>query len=96
MDSLGFAIEGPSQAEIKCTDKGNGTCDVSYFPTVPGQYAVHVTYCEEDIHNSPFMVPIAPPGEAGKCWAEGPGLEPRGIVVGKWNFKNSKKIHNRE
>jgi len=82
VDSLGFAIEGPSQAEVKCTDKGNGTCDVSYFPTVPGQYAVHVTYCEEDIHNSPFMVPIAPPGEAGKCWAEGPGLEPRGIVVG--------------
>lgn len=56
----GFAIEGPSQAEIKCKDNGDGSCEVSYFPTVEGEYAIHVTYEEEDIPNSPFIAKVTP------------------------------------
>ena len=82
VDSLGFAIEGPSQAEIKCDDKGDGICEVTYFPNQSGKYAVHVTCGDEDIQNSPFMVPISPPGDASLCYAEGPGLEPDGVVAG--------------
>lgn len=85
VDSLGFAIEGPSQAEIKCVDKGDGICEVTYFPTQPGKYAVHVTCGDDDIQNSPFMVPISPPGDASLCYAEGPGLEPEGVVTGVMN-----------
>ena len=82
IDSLGFAIEGPSQAEIQCQERSPGICDVRYYPTTPGKYAVHVTCGEEDIPNSPFMVPISPAGDAKKVYAKGPGLEPEGVVSG--------------
>ena len=83
IDSLGFAIEGPSQAEIHCKDRGDGICDVTYFPTLPGTYAVHVTCGDVDILDSPFMVPISPPGDVKLVYAEGPGLEPEGVVAGE-------------
>lgn len=52
---------GPSQAKIDCIDKGDGSADVSYLPTVAGEYAVHVLCNNEDIPKSPFMAQIAPP-----------------------------------
>lgn len=56
----GFSIEGPSQAKIECDDKGDGSCDVRYWPTEPGSYAVHVICDDEDIKDSPFMAHILP------------------------------------
>uniref|UniRef100_UPI00358E6021 filamin-C-like isoform X2 n=1 Tax=Myxine glutinosa TaxID=7769 RepID=UPI00358E6021 len=84
--TLGFSIEGPSQARIECDDRGDGSCDVHYWPTEAGDYAVHILCDEEDIANSPFMVHVqnAPPNcfpEKVKAW--GPGLEPQGLGVGK-------------
>ncbi|XP_067932451.1 filamin-A-like isoform X2 [Watersipora subatra] len=58
--ALGFAIEGPSQAKIQCSDNGDGSADVTYQPTAPGEYAVHVLCDNEDIPNSPFMAMVAP------------------------------------
>ncbi|KAG7281045.1 hypothetical protein CRUP_016677 [Coryphaenoides rupestris] len=58
--TLGFSIEGPSQAKIECDDKGDGSCDVRYWPTEPGDYAVHVICDDEDIKDSPFMAHILP------------------------------------
>lgn len=58
--SAGFSIEGPSQAKIECDDKGDGSCDVRYWPTEPGTYAVHVICDDEDIKDSPFMAHILP------------------------------------
>lgn len=60
MLSLGFSIEGPSQAKIECDDKGDGSCDVRYWPTEPGEYAVHVICDDEDIKDSPFIAHILP------------------------------------
>lgn len=82
IDSLGFAIEGPSQAEIHCQERSPGICDVRYYPITPGNYAIHVTCGDEDIPKSPFMVPISPAGDAKKVYAEGPGLQPEGVVAG--------------
>lgn len=58
--SPGFAIEGPSQAKIECEDQNDGSCDVRYWPTEPGEYAIRVTCDEEDIELSPFMAHIVP------------------------------------
>uniref|UniRef100_A0A8C0ULD1 Filamin-C-like n=1 Tax=Cyanistes caeruleus TaxID=156563 RepID=A0A8C0ULD1_CYACU len=80
----GFSIEGPSQARIECDDKGDGSCDVRYWPTEPGLYAVHVVCDDEDIRDSPFMADIrpAPPDSwPDKVKAFGPGLEPTGCIV---------------
>ncbi|XP_069543921.1 filamin-C-like isoform X7 [Brachyistius frenatus] len=84
--TLGFSIEGPSQAKIECDDKGDGSCDVRYWPTEPGDYAVHVICDDEDIKDSPFMAHILPAAsdmfpEKVKC--DGPGLEPLGCIVNK-------------
>ena len=59
--ALGFSIEGPSQAAIQCRDNGDGSADVSYLPTAPGEYAVHVLCEGEDIPRSPWMAQITPP-----------------------------------
>lgn len=58
--SLGFSIEGPSKAKIDCHDYGDGTADVTYYPTAPGQYSVHINCDDEDIRNSPYMAEILP------------------------------------
>lgn len=60
----GFAIEGPSQARIECEDQNDGSCDVKYWPTEPGEYAVHVMCDDEDIEESPFMAYIVPDNKA--------------------------------
>ncbi|XP_035517689.1 filamin-C-like [Morone saxatilis] len=81
---LGFAIEGPSQAKIECEDQNDGSCDVRYWPTEPGEYAIHVTCDEEDIEHSPFMAHIVPDNNASdpaKIEAFGPGLEKTGCLV---------------
>jgi len=57
---LGFSIEGPSQAKIDCKDNGDGSADISYWPTAPGEYAVHILCNEADIPKSPYMADIKP------------------------------------
>ncbi|KAG7454362.1 hypothetical protein MATL_G00258930 [Megalops atlanticus] len=84
--TLGFSIEGPSQAKIECDDKGDGSCDVRYWPTEPGDYAVHVICDDEDIKDSPFMAHILPAANdvfPERVKAFGPGLEPTGCIVNK-------------
>ncbi|CAH8620119.1 unnamed protein product [Dicrocoelium dendriticum] len=84
--ALGFSIEGPSEARIDCTDNGDGSATVAYWPTVPGEYAVHILCNDENIPKSPFMVPIEP--DLGKCDPDrvkvhGPGVMPTGNVAGQ-------------
>uniref|UniRef100_A0A8K9WSS4 Calponin-homology (CH) domain-containing protein n=1 Tax=Oncorhynchus mykiss TaxID=8022 RepID=A0A8K9WSS4_ONCMY len=84
--TLGFSIEGPSQAKIECDDKGDGSCDVRYWPTKPDYYAVHVICDDEDIKGSPFMAHIL--SATNDCFPDkvkafGPGLEPIGVIVNK-------------
>jgi len=83
--SLGFSIEGPSQARIECNDNGDGSADVRYWPTIPGEYAVHILCNDEDIPHSPFMAWIEPPGnfDPKKVNAYGPGLESTGQLIDK-------------
>lgn len=60
-----MAIEGPSKAEINCVDNKDGTCSVSYLPTLPGDYNVIVKYNEDHIPGSPFTARIT--GGAPAC-----------------------------
>jgi len=83
--ALGFSIEGPSQAKIDCHDNGDGSADVKYWPTAPGEYAVHILCNDEDIPNSPYMAQIQPATNEFspyKVKAYGPGLEKTGVLIG--------------
>ncbi|KAF4527938.1 hypothetical protein B566_EDAN012831 [Ephemera danica] len=83
--ALGFSIEGPSKAEIECNDNGDGSADVRYYPTVPGEYAVHILCNDEDIPKSPYIAQVLPKTdyhpEKVECF--GPGLERDGVTKGK-------------
>ena len=37
---LALAVEGPSKADINCIDNKDGTVNVSYLPTAPGEYKI--------------------------------------------------------
>ena len=45
---------------MECDDQEDGSCDLRFWPTEPGEYAVHVTCDEEEIQDSPFMSHISP------------------------------------
>ncbi|XP_046746702.1 filamin-A isoform X4 [Diprion similis] len=79
--SLGFSIEGPSKAKIDCHDNGDGTADVTYYPTAPGQYFVHINCDDEDIPKSPYMAEILPKVDydPDKVEVHGPGVQPDGV-----------------
>uniref|UniRef100_A0A8C3CYC5 Filamin A n=1 Tax=Cairina moschata TaxID=8855 RepID=A0A8C3CYC5_CAIMO len=82
----GFSVEGPSQAKIECDDHGDGSCTVRYWPTEPGEYAVHVLCDGDDIARSPFMADVRPATRDSfpdKVKAQGPGLERSGVAVNK-------------
>lgn len=79
--ALGFSIQGPSQAKIECQDNGDGSADVKYYPTAPGEYAVHILCDNEDIPNSPYIAQILPKTDYNpdKVEVYGPGIEPMGL-----------------
>jgi len=58
LGGLSLAIEGPSKADISCTDNQDGTCSVSYLPVLPGDYNIIVKYNDKHIPGSPFMAKI--------------------------------------
>lgn len=78
--ALGFSIQGPSQAQIECHDNGDGSADVRYHPTAPGEYAVHILCDSEDIPKSPYIVQILPHTDyyPEKVEVYGQGVEPNG------------------
>ncbi|XP_032664759.1 filamin-A isoform X4 [Odontomachus brunneus] len=83
--ALGFSIEGPSKAKIDCHDNGDGTADVSYLPTAPGQYAIHILCDNEDIPKSPYIANISPKADFDpeKVEVHGPGIQPEGVARDK-------------
>ncbi|XP_070493670.1 filamin-A isoform X2 [Chironomus tepperi] len=84
--ALGFSVAGPSQAKIECHDNGDGSALVTYHPTAPGEYAVHILCDEEDIPKSPFMsqVIVSPSDiHPENIKVYGQGIEPNSVDIGK-------------
>ena len=55
---LSLSIEGPSKAEIKCTDNEDATLDVSYRPTEPGYYIMNLKFADHHVEGSPFTIKV--------------------------------------
>ena len=60
---LHLAVEGPSKADITCNDNKDGTVDVSYLPTAPGEYKITAKFADEHIPGSPFTCKITGEGK---------------------------------
>jgi filamin len=80
--NLALSIEGPSEAEVKVDDKGNGMAVVQFYPEEPGEYKVNVSFADEPIPRSPFTPVFEPCTDASKVTASGPGIQPHGMKVG--------------
>ena len=59
---LSLAVEGPSKAEINCQDNKDGTVNVSYLPTAPGEYKIYAKFADEHIDGSPFTCKVTGEG----------------------------------
>jgi len=73
-DPFKVEISGVDSPKANVTDNHNGTYGVTYLPKKHGEYNITVTLHGENIKDSPFHVAIKPAPNAGKSWAEGPGL----------------------
>ncbi|XP_063707051.1 filamin-A isoform X3 [Culicoides brevitarsis] len=71
---LSLAIEGPSEAKITCQDKRDGSCDVEYTPTEPGEYDITIRFAEKHIPGSPFKVLVTDVVTPGQVNVFGPGV----------------------
>uniref|UniRef100_A0A182QT66 Calponin-homology (CH) domain-containing protein n=1 Tax=Anopheles farauti TaxID=69004 RepID=A0A182QT66_9DIPT len=72
---LSLAIEGPSEAKMSCTDNRDGSCDVEYLPTEPGEYDITIRFADKHIPGSPFKVVVNESTRPEKVKVYGPGIE---------------------
>ena len=77
---LGLTIEGPCEAKIDAYDRGDGTCDVHYWPTEPGDYTINISFADRPIPGSPFKALIEPSKrvDVSGVTVHGPGVQPTG------------------
>ena len=86
---LSLAIEGPSKAEISCTDNQDGTCSVSYLPVLPGDYSILVKYNEQHIPGSPFTARVTGRGWPAAVTKEAAGGGGGGgLPLGAWTHSD--------
>ena len=60
--TLSVTVDGPSKVDMDCNEANQGY-EVSYCPSVPGDYFVTVKYNGENVAGSPFKVIVT--GQAG-------------------------------
>ncbi|KAM3726784.1 Filamin-A [Dirofilaria immitis] len=53
---LSVSIEGPSKAELKCTEAKEGLISIAYKPTEPGIYILSIKFADVHVKDSPFTV----------------------------------------
>ena len=61
--------------DVKVTEEGKDTFKCEYVAPLEGEYKVDVKFDGNPVPGSPFPVQVAKPGDAGKCKAQGDGLE---------------------
>lgn len=74
---MAISVEGPSKADIEFKDRKDGSCDVAYTVSEPGDYRIGLKFNDRHIPDSPYKVYVSPAmGEAHKLeiaqFPEGP------------------------
>lgn len=76
--ALNLTVEGPCEARIDCKDNQDGTCHVSYLPTMPGNYMINILYQGVHIPGSPFQAVVKSDLDIRGVKCYGPGIDPMG------------------
>ncbi|XP_055906885.1 filamin-A isoform X2 [Eupeodes corollae] len=85
---LSLAIEGPSEAKMSCIDNRDGSCDVEYVATDPGEYDITIRFADKHIPGSPFRVAVEQTVDPSKVQVYGPGIEPDQVREGVPTYFN--------
>ena len=64
----------------QCSDNGDATCSVAYLPTVPGEYVINITFNNEHIVGSPFVVKVKQ-DPLRQIIVSGKGIQPDGTQL---------------
>ncbi|RXG52936.1 Filamin-A, partial [Armadillidium vulgare] len=65
--TLAISVEGPSKAVIDFKDRKDGSCNVAYRVSEPGEYRIGIKFNDKHVPDSPFKVYVTPAmGEARK------------------------------
>ncbi len=85
---LGITVRGPKgvlpRTEYEVTKETADKYHVEYTPQLPGPHTVEVTFAGLHIKDSPFRVQVkSDVPDSSKCRAEGPGIQPIGVELGK-------------
>ncbi len=85
---LVIAVRGPKgvlpKTEYVVSKETDVKYHVEYTAQQPGPHTVEVTFAGLHIRDSPFRVQVkSDRPDANKCRAEGPGVEPVGVEIGK-------------
>ena len=72
---LALAVEGPSKADINCIDNKDGTVNVSYLPTAPGEYKLSARFAGDHIEGSPFTCKVTGEGRKRTAMSVGSASE---------------------
>jgi filamin len=72
---LALAIEGPSKADINCIDNKDGTVNVSYMATAPGEYKISARFGGDHIEGSPFTCKVTGEGKKRNAISVGSASE---------------------
>jgi hypothetical protein len=86
--ALNLTVEGPCEASIECKDNQDGTCHVSYLPTMAGAYNINILYEGVHIPNSPFQANVKSDLDISRIRVYGPGIDPKGIL----NFNSNMRV----
>ena len=79
--ALNLTVEGPCEARIECKDNQDGTCHVSYLPTMAGNYMINILYQGEHIPGSPFQATVKSDLDIRGIKCYGPGIDPMGKMM---------------
>lgn len=72
---LSMAVEGPSEAKMTCVDNRDGSCDVEFLPTEPGDYQIIIRFADQHIPGSPFLAHVAEAVDPSRVRVFGPAID---------------------
>jgi filamin len=92
-DDFDVTLKGPEDIKPEVRDNGDGTYTVKYEAEKPGDYEVDVQFEGAHIKDMPKNLFINASPDAGKSWADGPGIEGGAPPVWQAKHEQTFTIH---
>ncbi|XP_067934891.1 filamin-B-like [Watersipora subatra] len=94
---LGFAVHGPGKAELSTVDIGNGKYEISFLPTVSGEYILDVMFNDMPLSISPLQMKVSAKDPPQKiCENTGVVIAGKGISSGECGHLSTFIVNTRK